>query len=424
MLFRSFLAFMLAMVSAVPANCADDLQRDGPIGYLVVVQETSSPVVARDLAAKARTDGYSTVLVTENAGQLRVALGPFPLYIDAYVARLMCGGKPNDKGLTVTEAAARASCSSVEAIRALPRPLLGIAAHETSAMLWSNRTRFAADEAKAVIDRKQVEPETSKGVALLSVADQHVKSGQRAAALPLQLAVARSEVPAEDAIRVQACWDAARSFHALGKRVEAYRAYTELEASTSNRILALSCARERVGLVMELAQCAKGNMRDVRTLADVVLQTEALGPERRPEIACNVELMRAESFAKEGDWATAERELMAFAERWGKYDRTYIRELTTAMNWRGESLLKLKQTDAAIKVFESVIRLGMSPERNFARHNQDAIAAYFLVCAYRDKGDVEGMKAWTGFLGQNHHEWSEAKAAKEILDKYTRERMK
>jgi tetratricopeptide (TPR) repeat protein len=233
-------------------------------------------------------------------------------------------------------------------------------------------------------------PTSATAQDLLNRAYLHIADGERQEALELQSLVASGEVPADPTTRLQACWDAARSFHALGQVADAYQAFRELETICPSLEDRAACRVEQVGLLMELAEREIGSHEQVRRAA---LQALAAYPGSSTALLhrrSTLELMFLETYARqpEPDYATASRLGEAFIERYSQQqDPVYQRELFSALWQTGWYHQRQGSEEAAMRCYSRVIDECPPDLAHFAGHNPRSAAMLGLAHIARSQGD-------------------------------------
>jgi tetratricopeptide (TPR) repeat protein len=243
-----------------------------------------------------------------------------------------------------------------------------------------------------------------------------------------QIAVARGEVPSNLDTRLRSAYHSAWLLHNYYKdRVQAYMAYKELAAASLNPSDRCRFETEAVGLLMELALSEKGSMADMRREADRIIadiiplvqalpQTgEARAASQEAQDCCLLELMRAESYAKEGDYSTAIVELETFIES-HKNQRPYRRQVGAATLWKGVSHQRLEQIPEAIAAYEDVVEMNITFDEDFKDEYLDAKAASWLLANHQKSEDSEGVGLWLSYLRARYPNHGYTKAAEARAD--------
>jgi tetratricopeptide (TPR) repeat protein len=369
---------------------------------------------AREKARALQDAGVADACV---AGQ-EVVGGPYAAFVDALV---LCNGA-RSLGLcnspavkSVAETGSHRSCpfpAAFSFFNAKTKPL-----PQSGSIFRGGHDTLPREVAAAEFSRHK-DHETSRGAALLSLADHEVRDKRRAEALQHQLAVARGTVASTHHIRIKACWDAARSLHALGRRLEAYQAYTELVCVVEQPVDRAACEVQRVGLLMELALSAKGNMTDVRSAARSAL--EIIPPDQgdtMKKMRSTVSLIAAESFPKENRFEEGIAPLEQFLADWKDFAPAR-REVIAGKLWLGVCYSKTGRTQGAIDLYEELLRSPIQEKDKFRNEEPYAVAGNRLVDLYRKSGNMEGMKAWVAYLRERHPERPETSKAVGLLEEY------
>jgi TolA-binding protein len=260
----------------------------------------------------------------------------------------------------------------------------------------------------------------ASGVAAQRVALVSSQSGDQKTARMLHQMVASGQIAAPEDVRIRAAWDAAKCLYREKDRLGALQAFNELAQHLPNAEDREQAGIERVGLLMELAESAKGSMADARSAAYAVLSQmgEPINGQAIQRQA-TLELMYAESFAKEGSDIDARGHLEVFIDDYA--DNPWVRkQVATARIWLGVVNKRLGRDDEAVSEFQSVINMSLSAEENFGGENHTARAAVWLFDHAIGEGDIETAKLWYDFLDKNFPDRGETLRARQLIIRSTK----
>jgi tetratricopeptide (TPR) repeat protein len=251
------------------------------------------------------------------------------------------------------------------------------------------------------------------------LAEDFRKQGRENEAIYYWLQTARNPSWAADTDRAQAAWHAAKALHRTTDRLSAYQVYGELHEALGQASEQAACARELAGLLIELAECDMGTMEEARErIRGMRGNLTAAGLEEL-QAKVRLDLLYAESFAKERKFEEAVVHLRKFV---GCYRDVVLarKDLAAALIWLGISEDMLGNRERAISSFEEVMGLNLKSEENFAIGNFEAMAARWLFQGYYRDGNEAGMSLWAEYLRTIHPDTPETHNMNRVYKTYQR----
>jgi len=397
-----------AVLEAAPAPV---LQQE----YFVQAALVSSRGAANDLMK--RVGGRGGLVEETSDGKFRVLVGPYPYYIDALLIKddfIECGAALGAFVVVRTKGYGPAAAAPPT-----PRQRFGQArttGRNPMQVIEERMQRIQAPEEQLQRLARPTDHPTSPSDAHARTRAA-VATGDRAEALKLQSSLAAGYVAGTTAKdEIQATYDAARSLHALGDRVEAYRAYGESHARTADATLKRRATVERIALMMELAESGKGSMEEFRHAAWHAIA--ATGTDTLPELKDRaiLELMYGESFVKEGRESLAVEPLRHFIAKYQGVP-TLRREIAEACFAQGVALYRSNQIEESKESFILALATELRHEENWADSLSpvDARAAEWLCWIANQRNQLPELQTWAAYLSAKHPEVPEAHRVQEWI---------
>jgi tetratricopeptide (TPR) repeat protein len=177
-------------------------------------------------------------------------------------------------------------------------------------------------------------------------------------------------------------------------RLGAYQAYREIQQFTGSDTVRARCQVECVGLLMELAESAKGTHEEMRREARRAFATITPSSKALIQHCSTLELMYSETFSRqpEPDYATAARLGEELIDRYSAYgeDRP-VREIAAALHQTGRNHKRLGDNDQAIASYNRLFSEVPLDLDHFAGINPHAEAMYGLASIAAREGGEEGL---------------------------------
>ncbi|NUP89918.1 MAG: SPOR domain-containing protein [Candidatus Sumerlaeia bacterium] len=421
---RNWTALAVGMAMVCMAGAQEGANPPAPTGqvpgdvvYGVQVGAFPGEASAEACMAAYQSRGYHPVYVLPETEDrlLRVVYGCFSTYMEAFLYREHFRSSGVEQGAFVRQVPALAAARTENAGE-LPSVFgLDERSLEGAGRVWGPEVSgIATDRGRSQLRQAFEDAEgasgTSRAVLQLAEAQERVHQADRAGALDLQMQVARGEIPASPSVRLQACWDAARSLRHTNRRVEAYAAYRELAELCPEPLDRAACHVQAVAMLFELAGSDHGSYSDVRLAANRALAAIPASGEDFLARRATIELMGAETYLMEGNRQTAAAR-MAEVEQHYRNVPAARREVGSALSIMADCLIFVGRIDEARQACERLLEMRILPEENFRGFDVDANAAaslYTIAVLERDSGERD---RWADFLRENHPEYWERNSA-------------
>jgi tetratricopeptide (TPR) repeat protein len=186
----------------------------------------------------------------------------------------------------------------------------------------------------------------------------------------------------------------------------AWLAFDQLEKTSSDQEVKAEARMQKAGLAFELADSAKGTWGEVRQLCE----TAAASPSATRQTRATAQLIRLETYFKEGDLQQALTDTNSFL---GEYVDVR-REWALASLWKGIFLVKLGRYEEATAALEPILSFNLTEKEKFAKVEPEAQAALWLAWMAARQEDNTRKQTYIDYLSQLFPESREFKAAQNL----------
>jgi tetratricopeptide (TPR) repeat protein len=335
----------------------------------------------------------------------KLCLGAFDYYVDALLVRNALAQDPRFTGAFIRNVEG-ADAPTLEALDFVPSifDLYGKKASEAQVFSLSGNSVY---ETLENIDKTRTDDEYRQ--ALLNAFPNHessdplrgyiqtnlgilsIKAGEMGTARRWVEPVATGQVASAASHRVMAMIRVAWLMHREGDRLGAYQAYQEIAAYTSSDAVRARSMVECAGLLMELAESAKGSHMEVQRYIRTSLEEISASDIKR---RATLDLMYSETFGRQLDpdylmAATLSEELVLKYSQYRGTQQFPEREVATALYQAGMYHRQAGNWEKARRCYERVLEEFTEDVDHFAGRHPYAQAMYGLARVARHEGDDE-----------------------------------
>lgn len=369
--------------------------------YALQVGAISTRSDANQLVEELRQGGYPEVEILQLQGQHKVFVGSFSTHLDAVVAK----NSATTDLLTLAPfirvvPGAAIDCQGIppgpfrrffppEPMTKQP-PLAALRSRKDYQELSKLDVTGSLDAfRKALLDQRReiATGDPLAGYIELNLGIQQLTAGNYDEALKHFWSIAHGHVTATRSHYEMALRRIAWITHKKRDRLEAYKAYSELQARAQMEPIRATCMVERAGLAMELAESAKGTHAELRDLISTV--TAQIPKHYRKEHAL-LELMHLESFARQParDYRRAAQLGEEFIVRHTDPESTVPeREMAAAVFQTAHFQRLAGNQNRALQLYETVLTRYPVHVESFAGHHPHSEALIGLAHIARQVGD-------------------------------------